>query len=716
MVISIQSRLARRPERRNRLMNAQFTPTSLTQAVLAHLRRLDGIVCARAEKLKASHRGEAEYRGLFISDQEFDDLLKRPLGFSPFELSLTDLPPSASQDEAWAQFLARFGLTPFEGEILLLTLLPEVDLKYERIFAYLQDDITCSRPTVDLALKLFCPSLAERLQARRFFGADAPLVRYRLLSLHPREGHEGLFAHTICVEPRLASQLLERTWDVSPWPPGLEPLLGAPADWLALPEGALKAFEYLPQRVYPPGLWVHLSGEDPWLLEQSATSISRTWGLECLLLQLNDLPTTWIEAVSIAVREALLRENALALLPPQPQELSPVHPVPQAFEALTGFPHPVFWLGWEETDIPLPSPTTHLMHLDCPALNYAERQHLWQRVFVDRTVEEGALPAVAGRFRLNSREIIRAGRIAWDAAWQRNPSSPQITFTDLANAARRVSTGHLRQLARRIEPRRTWGDLVLPPDRIAQLHELCDQFIYSPLVLDTWGFSKHSARGLSALFAGPSGTGKTMAAEVVAGELALDLYQIDLSGVVSKYIGETEKNLERIFEMARGSNAILLFDEADALFGKRSETRDAHDRYANIEVSYLLQKIEEYDGIVILTSNLRQNLDEAFLRRLQFSIEFPMPDEVARLAIWQRLLPEAAPLHPNVDLAEMARRFKFSGGSIRNVLVSAAFLAAHDGQIIRTEHLFQAARREFQKLGRLVDESQFGPTRASGTL
>ncbi len=703
-------------------MSARLSPASLAQAVLTQLRRLDSAVCERAKGLQALRGGDAEYRGIFVSDEEFSALLKRPLGLSPLDGPQPHGPPLPSEDGTWAQFLAQFRLTPLEGEILLLALLAEVDLKYERMCAYLQDDVTCRHPTVDLALNLLCTNLAERLQARRFFSPDAPLLGYRLLSLRAREGHEALIAHTIHVEPRLASQLLEGTWEVSPWPPGLEPLFAPQGEGPALPKGFTERLRRLAQADHPSGLWVHLAGQDRWLLEQSAAELGRIWARPCLLLRLDDLeplPGAWDDAVSAAVREALLRESLLALSPPKVAEDSPVNAVsPQmlsAFDVLAGFPYPVLWLGWQEKNIPLPSPDHRLMHLECPALDYAERYALWQGATSGQAVEEGALLAIAGRFRLSGAQIMRAARLARDAAWQRDPASPQMRFADLAGAARTVSAGHLGSLARRIEPRRTWEDLVLPPDRLAQLREMCDQFIYSPLVLDTWGFSKHASRGLSALFAGPSGTGKTMAAEVVAHELALDLYQIDLSGVVSKYIGETEKNLERIFEMARDSNAILLFDEADALFGKRSETRDAHDRYANIEVSYLLQKIEEYDGIVILTSNLRQNLDEAFLRRLQFSIEFPMPDEAARLAIWQRLLPQTAPLHPTVDLADMARRFKFSGGSIRNVLVNAAFLAAHDGQVIRTEHLLWAARREFQKLGRLVDESQFGLVAPPGT-
>ena len=350
------------------------------------------------------------------------------------------------------------------------------------------------------------------------------------------------------------------------------------------------------------------------------------------------------------------------------------------------------------------------MHLAFARPTYARRLALWCGASRATCLADDVdLETLAGRYRLTGRQIERASDAARDAAWQQNPDKPVVGFHDLSMAARAISSGQLGQLARRVEPRHGWDDLILPDDRMAQLYELCDQFKYRHVVYDEWGFGRRASRGrgLSVLFAGPSGTGKTMAAEIIAKELALELYKIDLSGVVSKYIGETEKNMERIFNLARDSNAILLFDEADALFGKRSETKDAHDRYANIEVSYLLQKIEEYDGVVILTSNLRQNLDEAFLRRLQFTIEFPLPDEGARSRIWLRTLPSNAPLAKDVDLHELAKRYKFSGGSIRNVLVNAAFLAAREGNAIGMDHLLWAVRREFQKLGKLVDEGQF---------
>jgi SpoVK/Ycf46/Vps4 family AAA+-type ATPase len=243
---------------------------------------------------------------------------------------------------------------------------------------------------------------------------------------------------------------------------------------------------------------------------------------------------------------------------------------------------------------------------------------------------------------------------------------------------------------------------VLPADSLAQLEEICRRVTAGPRVLADWGFARKLSlgRGVSALFAGPSGTGKTMAAEILAAELGLDLYRIDLAGVVSKYIGETEKNLDRVFAAAEDAGAILFFDEADALFGKRSEVRDSHDRYANIEISYLLQKMEDYEGIAILATNLRQNLDDAFVRRLAFTVHFPFPDEASRRRIWAGVWPAETPRAPDLDLDLLARQFKLSGGGIHNAALAAAFLAASDGGMVTMAHVLHAIRREQQKAGK----------------
>jgi SpoVK/Ycf46/Vps4 family AAA+-type ATPase len=299
-----------------------------------------------------------------------------------------------------------------------------------------------------------------------------------------------------------------------------------------------------------------------------------------------------------------------------------------------------------------------------------------------------------------------------DADRMMRPGEANPTLEDLMAACRRQSRHRLGDLAVKIEQVRGWDDLVLPDGTVGQLRELCDQIRFQHRVHETWGFRRALGQGsgVTALFSGPPGTGKTMAAEVIAGDAGLDLYAVDLSATVSKYIGETEKNLARIFDEAQASNAILLFDEADALFGKRTQVTDSHDRYANIEISYLLQRLDAYTGTVILATNMRQNLDDAFTRRLRFLIDFSFPDEAHRLRIWRALVPAQAPLSPDVDFAELARQFPLAGGNIKNVVLNAAFLAAADGGTIGLRHLLHGTRREFDKVGKVWTGTDTGVT------
>src|SRR5262249_21596314 len=342
---------------------------------------------------------------------------------------------------------------------------------------------------------------------------------------------------------------------------------------------------------------------------------------------------------------------------------------------------------------------------------HVERRWWWKMLLdpAAASITSADLDALAQRFRLTPGQIADACALAlaqarWGAA-ARSDTEPrgEPTLDHLMQAARAQSGHALAKLARKLVPKYRWADIVLPEDQEAQLREICLQFTYRPTVYGTWGFGRKlsAGKGLHVLFSGPPGTGKTMAAEVIAHELGLDLYKIDLSQVVSKYIGETEKNLHQIFHEAKNSYAILFFDEADALFGKRSEVKDAHDRYSNIEIGYLLQKMEEYDGIAILATNLRQNMDEAFVRRLQVIVDFPFPNELYRELIWKVIFPKASPLGADVNFERLARHIRLAGGNIKNIAVSAAFFAADDGGVIQTPHILRAAKREYQKLGRI---------------
>jgi SpoVK/Ycf46/Vps4 family AAA+-type ATPase len=276
------------------------------------------------------------------------------------------------------------------------------------------------------------------------------------------------------------------------------------------------------------------------------------------------------------------------------------------------------------------------------------------------------------------------------------------TGGDAAAALRRIAAGEIEQLATRIRPRRTWDDLVLAPHKIELVHYLVNRARHRHVVYGDWGFSPLPSRGVVGMFAGPSGTGKTLTAEIIAGELGLDLYRIDLSQLVSKYIGETEQNLAKVFAAAEASPVVLFFDEADALLGKRSEVRDSHDRYANIEVAYLLQRLEQYDGVALLATNLAGNMDNAFARRIHVAVEFSLPERAERRRIWERCLPATAPLASDVDLDRLADFVDIPGGAISNAALAAAFLAASAQQPITMATLVLAVKRELQKLGRLI--------------
>lgn len=286
-----------------------------------------------------------------------------------------------------------------------------------------------------------------------------------------------------------------------------------------------------------------------------------------------------------------------------------------------------------------------------------------------------------------------------------------LTSDHVRQGARAQNAAGLDRLARRIEPTVTWDDLVLPPDSHTQLRELTARARHRDRVLGEWGMRPGGGRGrgVSALFAGDSGTGKTMSAEVIASDLGLDLYTVDLATVIDKYVGETEKNLERIFTEAAGVNGVLLFDEADAIFGKRSDVKDAHDRYANVESAYLLQRMESFDGLAILATNLRANLDDAFTRRLDLVIDFPVPDPDQRLVLWERCLGPLLPRGTDLDLDFCAENFELAGGNIRSIAVTAAYLAADTGESVTMPTLIHAIQREYQKLGRLTLASEFGP-------
>jgi AAA+ superfamily predicted ATPase len=361
----------------------------------------------------------------------------------------------------------------------------------------------------------------------------------------------------------------------------------------------------------------------------------------------------------------------------------------------------------EEPPRALLSPPPFAIHFPVP--DHEHRLFWWKRT-LNGQGDTLDVTDLASQFRLTPGQIDRAAQMAQQEAWLQHGPVASPTRDNLFAGARGQSNPALSRLALHVKPVYEWDDLVLPPAPLAQLRAIVSQARYTGQVYDSWGFASKLpyGRGLAALFSGPSGTGKTMSASILARTLGLDLYKINLSGVVSKYIGETEKNLDHIFTEAHNANVVLFFDEADALFGKRSEVKDAHDRYANIEVSYLLQRMEEYEGISVLASNFSQNLDEAFTRRMQFVIDFPLPTAADRERIWRNLFPPDAPLAGDVDFGFLAESFELTGGHIKNCVMTAAFAAASQLDTIGMAHLVRAVAIEFNKLGRPLQRADFG--------
>ena len=627
-----------------------------------------------------------------------------------------------------------FALSPFERDVLVVCLAPELDAKYERLYAYLQDDATRRFATVELLFRLLCRAPREQVLGRGAFLATSRLMGYGLVefpdggdtapsllsrALRLDEGIAHYLLGSRVIDPRIAhaAQLIIP----DPWPdPGPdavpEPAPGTCGEADGTCAGLLASLQ---QHVAAPSddQWIAiLHGADRAGQEETARWLCARVGLPLLrvdLDRLGDGNLAFERAVRLVFREAALRTAAVCVeageafsreAEKDPGRCRWLEAAMQQLGSIT------FLAGlwpWELAD-GLKRQQCHAAEFPVPP--YAERRRLWQASLNGDGGEAPELDQLAARFRFTRREIRNAVHAARNLARLRDGASAVLTQADLRSACRAESNRRLGGLARKVEARYAWADLVLPANEKRQLREMVQYIQHHEGVYSDWGFGrKHTlGRGINILFSGASGTGKTMAAGIMAAELGLDLYKIDLSVIVSKYIGETEKNLARVFQEAESSNAILFFDEADALFGKRSEVKDSHDRYANIEVNFLLQKMEEHEGIVILATNLSKNLDDAFLRRLQFTVLFPFPEREERLEIWRRVFPSEAPLAVDVDLEFLARRLKIAGGNIKNIALGAAFLARAEHGAIGMRQIMLSAKREYQKVGKLCVKADFG--------
>jgi hypothetical protein len=654
-----------------------------------------------AERRTADPAPDDPFRGLYLSDEAVDLLLGSApaAGVAVDHEQLATLDGESEQaersgvDVRLRRLSRQAGLTPLDVDLLMIALLPDLDSRFERLYGYLNDDVTRRRASVGLALQLAGVS-GMSAAARSRLEPSRPLVSQGLVLVEDTE--RPMLTRGLRVPDRVAAHLLGDDAPDAELAGLLVDVAGYRTDLSSQLAHALAAGVRL----------IHLKERMAGSGAATAVATLAEFGTGAVVVDLARLAAVHDPRViaSLAVREALLHGAGLVAGPIEQVE-----------------PHAdvVRWLAESEVPLLLFGASTwdpqwsirNPLALDAPVLTVGNRIELWSR----ELAAAGPEPAVgldagglAGHLALGPAQVQRAVNAARTSAELRDG---QITAEDLRRGIRAQNAAGLERLARRIEPEVGWDDLVLAPNVRRALVELAARARHRDRVLSEWRMRRGGGRGrgVTALFAGDSGTGKTMSAEVIAGDLALDLYTVNLATVVDKYIGETEKNLERIFAEAGGVNAVLFFDEADAIFGKRSDVKDAHDRYANIESAYLLQRLETFDGLAILASNLRANIDEAFTRRLDAIIDFPAPTPELRRALWVHCLEPPLPLADDLDLDFLAESFEMAGGNIRSASTTAAYLAAAAGTPVTMHDVIAAVEQEYRKLGRLVLEREFGP-------
>lgn len=590
---------------------------------------------------------------------------------------------------ALSYLCSAFDLSPFERKILLLCAGVELSAEVAQLCGKAQGNPQFTYPTFSLALAVFPNASWEAITP------TAPLRRWQLID---RVNNDSLTQSRLRIDERVLHYLTGVSYIDERLNGLIYPL--APPQYLLpshqkVAEGVANAL--LTQQ--EPAPIIHLCGNDMEAIAIAATACQML-DIGVYRLRALDMPTgsaEWDTLARLWERESLLSHSILLL---NCADVDRSRLVQVVIPFLDTIQTRLVIVGTE----PFTLRARPFVYLAVPRSGLAEQRLLWQQALAPLAPDlNGRLDGIVSQFRLSAMAI---ESVSAELKSQSDDVSQDDLTEQLWDACRLQTRPNLNDLAQHITPRATWDELVLPERECQMLREIVAQVRRQAKVYDTWAFATRGVNGLgiSTLFSGPSGTGKTLAAEVLASELRLDLYRIDLSQVVSKYIGETEKNLRQVFDAAESGGAILLFDEADALFGKRSDVKDAHDRYANIEVSFLLQRMESYRGLAILTTNLRKSIDTAFLRRLRFVVQFPFPNMDQRQEIWKRIFPPQMPTQ-GLDFHQLAR-LNVTGGNIRNIALNAAFLAADQNTPVIMPHLLRAAKTEYSKLEKTLTDTE----------
>ncbi len=653
---------------------------------MQHFKYLDDLLKKKLNLTSDTVQKQTEKSPFYISASEIHELLE-----TKTEIELPAL-------DALSQ---RLQLTEFERDLLLLIFATEIDPKYEKIYAYIQDDLNKKYPTPYLVSLILENEMITKKEILQYFSIDSKLSRLHLFEYKINPSSHLPFQQILIIPSSLRTFLLENFQ--------LDPAI---SDFCSFTDQTVpnnnsnnQELEKLITNIQEDQTYVfNIVGTSNTQNIHTAQALSLPLGFKLLRIQTGQIPDdlTTKELFEILLRDALFSTSLLFF-----EEFESFLEKRKSDEKTLFLElAQLSWISFFSTSQPwkpLSVPLEPLfITIQQEQSKFTKLQEQWFNTLepINEEIATKLAPSLAYHFKFTLDKIDDVAKLLY----AKKSLGFEITDKDIFNSCRFRLESNFETYAKPLASEHTFHDIILPNEQTTQLKTILSHYKNQQIVFDKWNFQQHfQSRGISVLFSGPSGTGKTLAASIVANSLGLALYRVELSKLVSKYIGETEKNLSKVFDIAEESGVVLFFDEADAIFGKRSETKDAHDRYANIEVSYLLQKIEEYDGLVILASNFKNNIDEAFMRRMRFIVEFTLPNEKEREAIWKKMFTKESNTE-NIDFAFVSKHFKLSGANIRNAALYAAFNAVESKKTLNIDHIIDGIKQELQKIAKPLKE------------